>query len=149
VRRREQRVVVRVGRGAVDQLGGGGGVQRLAAGVANPIGCEVEAGQRRVGGEGGGDYGGGRVGWAPLPPVAVATVNVGIGRWADTRWGIGPSHYNFVGVRDFGARSLVNVIIPRQQNVNIVQNTNNITTNLNTTDQRKLLSMPNIILERM
>ncbi len=71
------------------------------------------------------------VGWAPLPPVAIAVVGIGIGSWADERWSIGPQAYNFVNTRDFGAPSISNVIISRQENVNIMTNTTNVTNIVN------------------
>ena len=71
------------------------------------------------------------VGWAPLPPMAMAAVGVGISAWADHRWGIGPRAYNFVNVRDFGARSMARVLIPRDQNPGIMTNTNNVTNIVN------------------
>ncbi len=67
------------------------------------------------------------VGWAPLPPEAHFTEDVGISVWADTNYDIGPSHYNFCAVQDFGAPVLRQVIIPRVQNVTFIQNTVNIT----------------------
>ena len=71
------------------------------------------------------------VGWAPLPPMAMAAAGVGISSWADHRWGIGPRAYNFVNVRDFGARSMARVLIPREQNPGIMTNTNNVTNIVN------------------
>ena len=67
------------------------------------------------------------IGWAALPPAAIAAAGVGISSWADHRWGIGPRAYNFVNVRDFGAPSMARVLIPRQQNPAIMANTNNVT----------------------
>lgn len=71
------------------------------------------------------------VGWAPLPPPAIAAAGVGISAWADHRWGIGPRAYNFVRARDFGAPSMAGVLIPRQQNPGIMTNTNNVTNIVN------------------
>ncbi|MDB6154801.1 MAG: Membrane protein involved in colicin uptake-like protein [Chthoniobacteraceae bacterium] len=67
------------------------------------------------------------VGWAPLPPEAHFTEDVGISVWADSTYDIGPSHYNFCAVRDFGAPVLRQVIIPRFRNVTFIQSTVNIT----------------------
>jgi hypothetical protein len=67
------------------------------------------------------------VGWAPLPPEARWRVGVGFGGWVDARFDIGPGFYSFVGVRDFGAPALGAVIVNRQQNVTIINNTTNIT----------------------
>lgn len=72
-------------------------------------------------------HGHGYLGWAPLPPLALAAAGIGIGVWADHRWGIGPRAYNFVNARDFGARSMAKVILPRAQNAAIMTNTNNVT----------------------
>jgi len=71
------------------------------------------------------------IGWAPLPPVAIAAAGLGISAWADHRWGIGPRAYNFVNVRDFGAPSMAKVLIPRQQNPGIMTSTNNVTNIVN------------------
>ena len=70
-------------------------------------------------------------GWAPLPPVAAFSVSIGISRWADHSYDIGPDQYNFVPVRDFGSPRLAEAIVPRDQNVTIVQNTTNITNIVN------------------
>ena len=70
-------------------------------------------------------------GWAPLPPVAVFSFSTGIGRWADSSYGIGPDYYNFVPARDFGAVSLAGIIIPQSRNVNIIQQTTNVTNIVN------------------
>jgi len=67
------------------------------------------------------------VGWAPLPPLALAAAGVGIGSWADQRYGIGPRAYNFVNARDFGSRSMAGVLLPRQQNARVMANTVNVT----------------------
>ena len=71
------------------------------------------------------------VGWAPLPPPAIAAAGMGIGSWADHRWGIGPRAYNFVNVRDFGAPSMAGVLIPPQQNPAIMTSTTNVTNIVN------------------
>jgi hypothetical protein len=67
------------------------------------------------------------VGWAPLPPEARWDVRMGFGGWVDARFDIGPGFYSFVGVRDFGAPTLGQVIVDRGQNVTIINNTTNIT----------------------
>jgi hypothetical protein len=67
------------------------------------------------------------VGWAPLPPEATFSVNFGFGRWSDARYNIGPGSYNFVGIHDFGAPALGGVIVNRQQNIDIINRTTNIT----------------------
>lgn len=67
------------------------------------------------------------VGWAPLPPEAHFTVEVGFSTWVDTSYDIGPSYYNFCHVHDFGAPVIRAVCLPRTRNVTIIQNTVNIT----------------------
>jgi len=67
------------------------------------------------------------VGWAPLPPEAHWRGGIGFGTWVDARFDIGPGFYSFVGVRDFGAPALGAVILSRDQNVTIINNTTNIT----------------------
>ena len=67
------------------------------------------------------------VGWAPLPPEARWRVGIGFGGWVDARYDIGPGFYSFVGVQDFGAPALGAVIVNREQNVTIINNTTNIT----------------------
>ena len=72
-------------------------------------------------------YGGSYTGWAPLPPDAVFDNQIGINASVDTDYDLGPDHYNFVRVHDFGSERLHGFIIPRSENVIIIQNTNNIT----------------------
>ncbi|MHA3771596.1 DUF6600 domain-containing protein [Verrucomicrobiota bacterium sgz303538] len=67
------------------------------------------------------------VGWAPLPPEARWEPEVGFSVWVDNSYDIGPSHYNFCSVEDFGAPVIREVILPRPRNVVIIQNTVNIT----------------------
>jgi hypothetical protein len=67
------------------------------------------------------------VGWAPLPPEAHWHADIGFGFGVDAHFDIGPGCYNFVGVRDFGAPALGPVILNREQNVTIINNTTNIT----------------------
>ncbi len=72
-------------------------------------------------------YGGGAVGWAPLPPSARFDPGVGISIWADRSYDIGPSYYNFVAVRNFGSPNLAGVIFPPSRNVTYINSTRNIT----------------------
>lgn len=68
------------------------------------------------------------VGWAPLPPEASWSVNVGFNQWTDSYYDIGPSYYNFVPVNAFARRtSLRPVIIDRSRNVTYVDRSVNIT----------------------
>ena len=67
------------------------------------------------------------VGWAPLPPEARWHAGFGFNGAVDVTFDIGPGFYSFVGVHDFGAPALGAVIINREQNVNIITNTTNIT----------------------
>jgi hypothetical protein len=67
------------------------------------------------------------VGWAPLPPEATFTRDVGIREWSDSYYDVGPSQYSFVAVRDFGSPRLSKVLLPRRQNVKIITETRNIT----------------------
>jgi len=67
------------------------------------------------------------IGWAPLPPEAHWRAGIGFSTWVDARFDIGPGFYSFVGVRDFGAPALGAVILSRDRNVTIIQNTTNIT----------------------
>ena len=66
-------------------------------------------------------------GWAPLPPEANLSVNVGIGNWADSYYGLGPAAYSFISYRSWGQPSYVRVLVPPAQNVQIIRQTTNIT----------------------
>ncbi len=55
------------------------------------------------------------------------SAGIGFSTWVDARFDIGPGFFSFVGVRDFGAPSLGGVIVNRDQNVTIINNTTNIT----------------------
>ena len=76
-------------------------------------------------------YGGSYVGWAPLPPDAGFRRSIGISRWADRVYDIGPLNYSFVRVRDFGSVNISRVVINQIQNVNIITKTINITNIVN------------------
>ncbi|MGB8166042.1 MAG: DUF6600 domain-containing protein, partial [Chthoniobacteraceae bacterium] len=67
------------------------------------------------------------VGWAPLPAEARWRRDRGISVWADTSYDIGPASYSFCRYHDFGAPVLRGVIIPRRENLVIINNTVNIT----------------------
>jgi hypothetical protein len=67
------------------------------------------------------------VGWAPLPPEARFTRSVGFGGRVDADFDIGPTNYNFVEVRNFGAPRLRSVIVQPRENITIINQTTNIT----------------------
>ena len=80
------------------------------------------------------------VGWAPLPPRAepagsivsvdynsVEAVDDGYTAAVDTDYDIGPDNYCFVGVRQFGAPVLSEVLLPRERNFLFVGSTVNVT----------------------
>jgi hypothetical protein len=67
------------------------------------------------------------VGWAPLPPEARFNRNVGFSARVDVDFDIGPTNYNFVEVRNFGAPRLRTVIVEPRQNITFIHQTTNIT----------------------
>ncbi len=67
------------------------------------------------------------VGWAPLPPEAEFHHSVGFSNRIDIDFDIGPTHYNFVEVRNFGAPRLRSFVIEPSQNITIINQTTNIT----------------------
>ena len=67
------------------------------------------------------------IGWSPLPPRATWHHNTGIRRWVDSRCNIGPSHYSFVKIQDFGSTNCHNSLINRRQNASLILSTNNVT----------------------
>lgn len=67
------------------------------------------------------------VGWAPLPPEARFERTVGIRTWSDSYYDIGPTNYTFVEVRNIGAPRLATVVLPPQENITIIRETQNIT----------------------
>jgi len=66
-------------------------------------------------------------GWAPLPPEAGFSVNVGVSGWADSYYGIGPAAYTFISYKSWGQPSYVRYIAPPTENVQIIRQTTNIT----------------------
>jgi hypothetical protein len=66
-------------------------------------------------------------GWAPLPPEALFLRLIGFSVWVDDYYDIGPGNYRFVENRDFGARRLNSVFIDQRQNIQIINQTTNIT----------------------
>ena len=67
------------------------------------------------------------VGWAPLPPEARFETGIGFHSWVDSYYEIGPTHYSFVRLPDFGAPRLRAVVVPPRENLVIVNETRNIT----------------------
>ena len=72
-------------------------------------------------------YGDDYIGWAPLPPAARWRSETGISTWVDVSAGIGPGHYQFCSVRDFGTPLLSRVIVSSANNSLFVQITQNVT----------------------
>ena len=67
------------------------------------------------------------VGWAPLPPEASVTVNVGVHSWCDSYYDIGPAAFAFIRIGDFCRPSYGEFFVPAQQNFTIINRTRNIT----------------------
>lgn len=67
------------------------------------------------------------VGWAPLPPEASFLHHIGFSMWVDDYFDIGPGNYRFIENRDFGARRLNTVFVDQSQNLQIIQQTTNVT----------------------
>jgi hypothetical protein len=66
-------------------------------------------------------------GWAPLPPEATVSVNVGVSSWCDSYYDIGPAAFTFVAFHDFWRPSYQGYYLPEQRNVEIINRTTNIT----------------------
>jgi probable HAF family extracellular repeat protein len=71
------------------------------------------------------------VGWAPLPPEADISVNVGISSWSDSYYGIGPAAYSFIRYSHWTAPSYAQYVEPPAQNVQIITQTKNVTNIVN------------------
>src|SRR5258708_7375841 len=67
------------------------------------------------------------VGWAPLPPEANLSVQVGISSWSDSYYDVGPSAYNFISYSHWSAPSYAQFIEPPERNVQIITQTKNVT----------------------
>jgi probable HAF family extracellular repeat protein len=67
------------------------------------------------------------IGWAPLPPEARFSVNVGVAGWADSYYGIGPAAYTFINFKSWGQPSYLRYVAPPTENVQIIRQTTNIT----------------------
>ncbi len=69
------------------------------------------------------------VGWAPLPPERKFEREKGL-IFADQeveRVTVGPEHYNFVSAKKFGATRLREALLPREQNVELLQQSEDVT----------------------
>ena len=67
------------------------------------------------------------VGWAPLPPEASFSANVGFQPWCDSYYDIGPAAFAFIRIGDFGRPSYREFFAPQQQNLILINRTTNIT----------------------
>ncbi|MCP4848135.1 MAG: cell envelope integrity protein TolA, partial [Verrucomicrobiaceae bacterium] len=67
------------------------------------------------------------IGWCPLPPSATWSRRTVIGHWADERFNLGPAHYNFVSINNFGSRNCRPLICDRRTNFSLILATRNIT----------------------
>lgn len=68
------------------------------------------------------------IGWAPLPPEVPWRPSTGIRFGISFGFGdVGPAYYNFCRPRYFGYPRLRDYLVPVQQNVNIIEQTTNIT----------------------
>ena len=70
---------------------------------------------------------GDHIGWAPLPPEVPWDTQRGITSWVDLHSEIGPAYYRFCAVQDFCAPNLVEVLFLPARNLNVMLQTNNIT----------------------
>ena len=67
------------------------------------------------------------VGWAPLPPEASFSVNVGFQPWSDSYYDIGPASFAFIRVGDFCRPSYRQYFAPPQQILALINRTRNVT----------------------
>ncbi|HYY31535.1 MAG TPA: DUF6600 domain-containing protein, partial [Chthoniobacterales bacterium] len=67
------------------------------------------------------------VGWAPLPPEADVSESPSISSWSDAYYGIGPAAYVFINYSHWHERSYAQYIEPPQRNVQIINETKNVT----------------------
>lgn len=80
----------------------------------------------------------GQIGWAPLPPEAAWTPNIGFGGWTDSYYDVGPSYYNFIPIGLFAsATSLRPLILDRSRNFTYYDQSVNIT---HTTYQQNVMN---------
>jgi hypothetical protein len=71
------------------------------------------------------------VGWAPLPPEAAWQPDTGIQFGVSFGFDIGPGYYNFCPNRYFGYGDVGRYCLPPQNNVNIIEQTTNVTNIVN------------------
>ncbi|WP_397384873.1 DUF6600 domain-containing protein [Prosthecobacter sp.] len=70
----------------------------------------------------------GQIGWAPLPPEAMWSPNVGFGGWTDSYYDVGPAYYNFVPVGLFASSgSILSYILDRSRNFTYYDQSVNVT----------------------
>lgn len=70
----------------------------------------------------------GQIGWAPLPPEALWSQNVGFGGWTDSYYDVGPTYYNFVPVGMFASSgSMMPYIMDRSRNYTYYDQSVNVT----------------------
>lgn len=70
----------------------------------------------------------GQIGWAPLPPEAMWSPNVGFGGWTDSYYDVGPAYYNFVPVGMFASSgSMLPYILDRSRNFTYYDQSVNVT----------------------
>jgi probable HAF family extracellular repeat protein len=67
------------------------------------------------------------VGWAPLPPEATVSEYPSISSWSDAYYGIGPAAYVFINYSHWHEPSYAQYIEPPQRNVQIINETKNVT----------------------
>ncbi|MEY5016867.1 MAG: hypothetical protein RIS92_3225 [Verrucomicrobiota bacterium] len=72
-------------------------------------------------------YGANYVGWSPLPPSVEWEENRGVGVWVDKLGGLGPDHYRFCSVSNFGAEKIREKFIPVSGNAEAMRSTVNVT----------------------
>src|SRR6202162_4614144 len=71
--------------------------------------------------------GGDQVGWAPLPPEADVSAQVPISSWSDSYYDIGPAAYAFISYSHWHEPSYARYIEPPGRNVQIINETRNVT----------------------
>lgn len=72
-------------------------------------------------------YGANYVGWAPLPPSVEWDEVRGIGVWVDKVGGLGPDHYRFCTVSNFGSERVREKFISVEKNAEAMRSTVNVT----------------------